>query len=182
MDREPRINFEGKEIEFLKPVVTHSLFQQIQKAIEVVHETGMNVAYIKMDLSELCWIRNLLGTDLVSTQFSRENLIEGMKFRENQKNYVRLNRYDENFVINLSSDKDYDYEKGYGDVMSVTEFIDACNSGGLIDYDGHATEIIVNGKIVSDKPFSPSDVEDFEEEFLAFEKEHGKVEVVWYNK
>ena len=63
--------------------------------------------------------------------------------------------------------------KEHGDRMSLKDFIENCNSGGFIDYDGYGTYI--RGFKQSDINIYPSDVEN------------GKTrtdfaEVMWYNR
>lgn len=70
----------------------------------------------------------------------------------------------------------------HGDIYSMNEFAEMVEDGSLIDYDGHASEIIIGGNIVSDEAFGPSYFEDHLDKFLELQKKHDKIEIVWYNR
>ncbi|WP_078598649.1 hypothetical protein [Evansella clarkii] len=75
------------------------------------------------------------------------------------------------------------YTDNIGDKMPLNEFLECCDGGMFIDYDGHASEVILDGRIISDKPFSPSDLEEgVREQLLDIQKTHGNLTIVWYNK
>jgi hypothetical protein len=67
----------------------------------------------------------------------------------------------------------YDELPDYGDVMSLEEFVECCNCGGFIDYDGSGN-YVKDGKI-SDISIYPSDVTKYKirEDFDT---------IIWFNK
>lgn len=75
-----------------------------------------------------------------------------------------------------------------GDLMTITDFIDCCECGGFIDYDGFADELVINDKIVwsMTKDYNsflyPSEVLEHREELLQLESQHEGLKIVWYNK
>lgn len=73
--------------------------------------------------------------------------------------------------------KDY-----YGHVMTLNEFIEECERGSFIDYDGHAREIIMERHIIYSEAFYPSDVLEQKEELLKLQEELGTLKIAWYNK
>lgn len=87
------------------------------------------------------------------------------------------------FNLNLDS-TDYHVESEYdGDVSKLESFIEDCESGCFIDYDGHASEILLNGMIVYNKTLYPTDVVFFRNKLRELNKKHdGKLEIVWYNR
>lgn len=68
----------------------------------------------------------------------------------------------------------------YGDLMDLNEFIDMCESGSLIDYDGYG-DIIYNEKVVY-KGICPSDLNFYEDQLINLQKKLGKIQIIWYNK
>jgi hypothetical protein len=84
------------------------------------------------------------------------------------------------FVFNKDSQEKFDQD--FGDVMSLNEFIECCEHNSFIDYDGHASEILLNGNIIYDKGFCPSDALKNKKKLLSLQTELGALEVVWYNK
>lgn len=75
------------------------------------------------------------------------------------------------------------FEKDYGDVFSLQEFLRMTDEGMIIDGDGEAYEILnEKNMILYKESFSPSDVTVYKEELLNAQKEHGQLYVVWYNK
>lgn len=91
-----------------------------------------------------------------------------------------------NFNLNLSSDKVFD--KSYGDSMSIPSFIECCECGGFIDYDGYAVEMLLKGKVVWDgresngEPLYPSDALEHKDELLKLGRKNRGLEIVWYNR
>lgn len=70
-----------------------------------------------------------------------------------------------------------------GDEMPLDVFLDNCDSGGFIDYDGFASEVILNGCVISDKVFKPSQLNDgIREQLFDIQQAHGTVTIVWYNR
>ena len=84
--------------------------------------------------------------------------------------------------IDLNSTVKFDKEKSYGDVMSLEDFLDSCDSGCFIDYDGFMREIIIHGKVVSDEMIYPSDALEMKTKLIQLQNEEGPIEIVWYNR
>lgn len=84
------------------------------------------------------------------------------------------------FEINVHSEKTYN--KNYGDVMTLNEFIECCKDGMFIDDDGFAREIILNGKVIYDEYFYPSGVLQYRGILLQFQERLGELKIAWYNK
>jgi disulfide bond formation protein DsbB len=76
----------------------------------------------------------------------------------------------------------FNEEKSVGTKMSLEEFIKCCETDELTDYDGIASQIIINDYVVSETSFYPSQVLEQKNEFLSLQKEKGKVEIVWCNR
>jgi hypothetical protein len=72
--------------------------------------------------------------------------------------------------------------KSIGTKMSLEAFIQCCETDELTDYDGVASEIIINGYVVSETSFYPSEALEQKNEFFSLQKEKGKVEIVWCNR
>lgn len=90
--------------------------------------------------------------------------------------------------INLNSEEIFDE---IGDAMPISEFIEMCECGGFIDYDGFADEIIIGDKVVWSAydefksylyPSEVLGIEDNKEALLELERLHEGVKIVWYNK
>lgn len=85
------------------------------------------------------------------------------------------------FKINLESTKSF--EKDYGDAFALDEFIKECEYRNLINYDGSAGEILLNGMVVWNKGLVPSECLFYKKKLQELNKEHGgKLEIVWYNR
>lgn len=83
------------------------------------------------------------------------------------------------FTLNLESTKVF--EKNYGDAYGLDEFIEYCESGSFINYDGSAGEILLNGKVVWDENIAPSECLFYKKKLKALNKEcGGMLEIVWY--
>ncbi|MDF2533873.1 MAG: hypothetical protein K0R18_30 [Bacillales bacterium] len=82
--------------------------------------------------------------------------------------------------INVDSQEKFD--KRYGDKMSLSDFLESCEDGSFIDYDGFASEIILNGNVIHKAHFYPSDALENKNKLLALQNELGELEIVWYNR
>ena len=70
-----------------------------------------------------------------------------------------------------------------GDEMPLDEFLENCDGGMFIDYDGFASEVILEGRVISDQHFYPSDLDDgIRKQLLDIQQAHGTIKVVWYNR
>jgi hypothetical protein len=79
--------------------------------------------------------------------------------------------------IDLDSTKEI---PDYGDLFELDEFIDMCESGSLIDYDGYG-DIVYNNKIIHEL-ISPSDVDIYKNQLEDLQEKLGKIQIMWYNK
>jgi len=61
----------------------------------------------------------------------------------------------------------------YGDLIEIEEFIDMCEDGGFIDYDGWGN--YSNGSEMSDISVCPSDI-------TSGNLQEGWTHVVWFNR
>lgn len=92
---------------------------------------------------------------------------------------------DKTFELNLNSEEEFDK---IGDPMSIEEFIGSCECGGFIDYDGFASELIINNRVVLkfndaiDDYLYPSDLLGYRDELLELHKENKGLEIVWCNR
>lgn len=85
------------------------------------------------------------------------------------------------FDFNLSSEKMLD--KDYGDTFDLKDFIGDCEGGAFIDYDGHAREILLNGKVIWESVIYPSDLLFWKSRLMSLYETHNrKLEIVWYNR
>lgn len=80
-------------------------------------------------------------------------------------------------VFNIDSTKPV---PNFGDLMELDEFIDMCESGSLIDYDG-VGDIVYNGKVIYES-ISPSDVDIYKNQLEDLQEKLGKIQIMWYNK
>lgn len=70
-----------------------------------------------------------------------------------------------------------------GDEMPLDDFLESCDSGSFINYDGFASEVILNECVISDKAFYPSDLNTgIRKQLLDIQSQHGPVTIVWYNR
>jgi hypothetical protein len=89
-----------------------------------------------------------------------------------------------NFInlIDLNSNEEFNETELYGDKMSLNDFLTSCHNGEFIDYDGYASEIIINGYIVYDDAVSPSEYLSLEGQLKQLQEEKGPIFIIWYNK
>lgn len=104
-----------------------------------------------------------------------KNIPLGLNYQEYNE---LLNLYSEELMevsraYRLVKTPDYNDIPDYGDIMSLEDFVDNCNEGGFIDYDGSGS-YIKDGK-ESNITILPSDVKhnSIRKDFT---------EIVWYNK
>lgn len=74
------------------------------------------------------------------------------------------------------------FTKDYGDIIPLVEFIDLCESGSFIDYDGFAGELLYEGKVIYKGMMLPSVILENKKYLLRQNKKKGKIDVVWYNR
>lgn len=89
------------------------------------------------------------------------------------------------FTLDLDSVDKYD---GIGDAMTLTAFIEHCESGVLIDYDGYASELILNNRVVftfcgviDGSPLYPSDALHHKESLLKLQESYPDLKISWCN-
>lgn len=99
-----------------------------------------------------------------------------INFYKNGDSYSIIN-IQSPLTIKLDSTTDM---PSYGDLMELEEFIDMCDCGGLIDYDGHG-DIVLNGKVIYEGIY-PSDLEVYQGQLENLQKELGKIQIMWYNR
>ena len=67
--------------------------------------------------------------------------------------------------------------------MPLNVFLDNCDSGALIDYDGFAVEVILNECVISNELFRPRQLNyGIREQLINIQQKHGPITIVWYNK
>lgn len=84
------------------------------------------------------------------------------------------------FKINSKSPKRY--EESGGDVMTLAAFISGCECRGFTDSDGVASALLLNGYVVFEGEFSPSDVMENKSYLENKQDSLGNLDVVWHNK
>ncbi len=84
--------------------------------------------------------------------------------------------------FDVNKDSLVKFDEDFGDKFTLDEFIECCESGGFIDYDGYASEIILNGFVIYDDSFYPSDALENKHELIELQKELGQLEIIWYNR
>ena len=85
-------------------------------------------------------------------------------------------------VFEINSNTHKKYEESDGDVMTLDAFIGGCACRGFIDSDGVASAILLDGYVVFEGEFSPSDVLEHKEYLENKQGGLGELHVVWNNK
>jgi hypothetical protein len=89
------------------------------------------------------------------------------------------------FNLNINGVEKHD---GSGDAIAIEEFVECCEDGSFIDYDGFADELLLNGVVVwratteTNEWLYPSDVLYAKSKLLKLAKENKGLEIVWYNR
>jgi hypothetical protein len=83
-------------------------------------------------------------------------------------------------IINKESTKEFD--KSWGDAMFIEEFFECCKDGSFIDYDGYASEILWNNKVIGEHTIYPSEIHKYANQLKQLRRELGEIEIVWYNR
>jgi hypothetical protein len=99
--------------------------------------------------------------------------------------FVVKSEYENHVSVLITSPLEFDLDStenvpNYGDLMELDEFIDMCDCGSLIDYDG-CGDIVYNNKVIYHGIY-PSDVEVYQKQLEDLQKELGKIQIMWYNK
>ncbi|MNV72067.1 hypothetical protein D3C71_1651240 [compost metagenome] len=76
----------------------------------------------------------------------------------------------------------FDEKEACGTVLSLEEFIKQSENASITDDDGVAVEMIMNGFVVSEIEFYPSELLELKNEYLSLQENKGEIKFVWYNK
>lgn len=90
----------------------------------------------------------------------------------------------EKLGLTIDVESKNEYSSDIGDIIPLDEFLDLCDSESLIDYDGYACEVLLDGKIISKETFYPSGLisEGIGDQLLSIQEKFGVLSVVWYNR
>lgn len=99
--------------------------------------------------------------------------------------FVNKVEYDEEVYVSIVSPLKLDLDStedipDYGDLMELIEFIDMCDSGSLVDYDG-CGDIVYNKKVIYNGIY-PSEMETYQKQLEDLQESLGKIQIMWYNK
>jgi hypothetical protein len=88
-------------------------------------------------------------------------------------------------ILNLNSEEEFD---GCGDKFSFKRFIKCCENGSFIDYDGFASEIVLNNKVVysfirdGKDWLYPSDALANKNDLLELDNKIDGLSIIWCNR
>lgn len=85
MSRERRINYNGKKVTLLKSEFNVYMLDKIQGAIEEIKTGNSKEATVTLTFNELQLLRRLLIIDDLTTEFCRDNMLEGLELMKSKR-------------------------------------------------------------------------------------------------
>ena len=84
--------------------------------------------------------------------------------------------------LEFNPDKNEAYRPDDDDLYSLESFIAMAKANGITSYDGFASEVIIDGRIVQDEGFTPEQLLAEESLWRRLQEEKGPVSIIWYNR
>lgn len=81
---ERKVKFDGGHVQFLKKSYHIWLLDKVQKGIDDI-KNGADTATLTLEANELMAIRRMLVLDDISTELSRENMLEGIEISQSKR-------------------------------------------------------------------------------------------------